>query len=87
MFNLLLEDNKDVESWVKQLDQLIVKLRNSGKLKKDPELFKYIEQFYEDKIIPFTRHHYLVDKEMDSKYEDTIKNDIIDLIITLGNIK
>ena len=86
MFRLL-EDNKDIASWIKQLDLLIIDLRVSGKLHKDPELLKLIQDFYEDEIIPFTRHHYLTGKETNSKYENKIKDSIIDLIVTLGNIK
>ena len=81
----LLEDNKDIESLVKQLDELIVNLRRSQKL--EPELIKYLQDFYKDEILPFTRYHYLVGKEPSRIYEEKLKDKIIDLIITLGNIK
>lgn len=87
MFNLLLEDNKDIESWITQLDQLIVKIRTSGKLNNNPEILNYIKKFYEDEIIPFTRYHYLIGKEPNKIYEEKLKDKIVDLIITLGNIK
>jgi hypothetical protein len=81
----LLEDNKDIESLVKQLDGLIANLRKSQKL--EPELIKYLQDFYEDEILPFTRYHYLVGKEPNKIYEEKLKDKITDLIITLGNIK
>jgi hypothetical protein len=87
MFNiLLLEDNKNIESLIQHLDLLIVDIRRSGKLNNDPELLKYIQNFYESYPMFFYESYVMKNIEIDSRLEQEIVNEILDFINNLNSI-
>jgi hypothetical protein len=87
MFNiLLLEDNNNVESLIQYLDSLIVTIRKSGKLNNEPELLKYIQDFYKTYPMFFYENYVIKNIEMDSKLEQEIINEILDFINILNSI-
>lgn len=77
--NLILEDNKSIEGYVKNLDSLIVKLRNLNKLTDKNK--QYLISIYSDTIIPWMEEYYLSNKELTKEEE----SEIIDFILDLTN--
>jgi len=85
MSSRLLEGNKDIDNLIKTLDSIIVKLRISGKLDKD--IIEDLKDFYDIEIDDYIKDYYLKGKEISSDYENYISDKILDLIITLKQIK
>lgn len=80
MFNILLEDNKTIEEYIKNLESLIVKLRESDKLtNKDKQ---QLISIYNETIFPWMEKYYLTNKELTSKEE----SEMIDFILDLTSI-
>jgi hypothetical protein len=76
--NLVLEDNRSIEGYVKNLDSLIVKLRNLDKLTDKNK--QYLISIYSDTIIPWMEEYYLNDKELSPQEESEMIDFILDLI-------
>jgi hypothetical protein len=77
--NLLLEDHKTIEGYIKNLDSLIVKLRTSDRLTdKNKQSLLVI---YTDTIIPWMEEYYLSNKELTKEEE----SEMIDFILDLTN--
>jgi hypothetical protein len=76
--NLVLEDNRSIEGYVKNLDSLIVKLRNLDKLTDKNK--QYLISIYSDTIIPWMEEYYLNDKELSLQEESEMIDFILDLI-------
>jgi len=83
---ILNEDNKNIESLIQYLDSLIVNIRTSGKLKNDPKLLKYIQNFYENYPMHFYENYIMKDIEIDPKLEQEIIDEILDFINKLEKI-
>lgn len=79
IFNLILEDHKIIEEYIKHLDSLIVKLRKLNKLtdKNKQELIL----IYNNNIIPWVENYYLFGKELTQEEE----TEMIDFILDLTN--
>lgn len=79
MFNLVLEDHKTIEGYIKHLDSLIVKLRNLNQLndKNKQELIS----IYNNNILPWVETYYLFNKELTT----TEESEMIDFILDLTN--
>lgn len=87
MYNkLLLEDNKNIESLIQHLESLIVNIRTSGKLKNDPKLLKYIQDFYENYPMYFYENYIIKDIEVDPKLEQEIIDEILDFVSKLEKL-
>jgi len=87
MYNkLLLEDNKNIESLIQHLESLIVNIRTSGKLKNDPKLLKYIQDFYKNYPMYFYENYIIKDIEVDPKLEQEIIDEILDFISKLEKL-
>lgn len=78
MYNLL-EDNKTVEYYIQNLDSLIIKLKDSELLNKNPKLYKYIEGFYNTLIKDWVENYNLWNKDLDKEDEENLINEILDL--------
>lgn len=82
--DLLLEDHKTIEGYIKNLDSLIVKLRISDKLsnRNKQDLIK----IYNDSIIPWIKEYYLNNKELPEKEESEMIDFILDLTNTASKL-
>lgn len=78
--NLILEDSKSIEGYVKNLDSLIVKLRNLNKLTDKNK--QYLISIYSDTVTPWMEEYYLNNKELSPKEE----SEMIDFILDLTNV-
>jgi hypothetical protein len=83
-FDLVLEDHKTIEGYIKHLDSLIVKLRNLNQLtdKNKQELIL----IYNDDILPWVENYYLFGKELTPKEESEMIDFILDIINTATKI-
>jgi hypothetical protein len=77
--NLLLEDHKTIEGYLKNLDSLVVKLRTLDKLTDKNKQF--LIEIYNNTIIPWMEEYYLNDKELTQEEE----SEMIDFILDLTN--
>ena len=78
------EENQDIDNAISYLESLIVQLRKSNKL--DDITKKLIQDLFDNEISYYMTHYYIQGIETDSKYEEQIVNDIIDLISALKKI-
>lgn len=81
----LLEDNKNIEGYVKYLDDLIIKLKNSNKLKQDDPLFKELIST-NNTIASWMKNYILLNKEIDLKDEEIMINAILDRVNSINKI-
>jgi hypothetical protein len=84
-FSLLLEDNKTVEGYVKHLDELIIKFKNSNKLKQDDPLYKELINT-NNKIANWIKNYILINKEIFPEKEEEMINAILDRIGSINKI-
>lgn len=77
--NLILEDHKTIEGYIKNLDLLIVKLRNLDKLTDKNK--QNLISIYNDIMLPWIEEYYLNNKELSPKEE----SEMIDFILDLTN--
>jgi hypothetical protein len=78
------EENKDIDNAISYLESIVVQLRKSNKL--DDTTKNLIQDLFDDDISYYMTNYYLPEIETNSKYEEQIINDIIDLISTLKKI-
>lgn len=78
------EENKDIDNAISYLESLIVQLRKSNKL--DDITKKLIQDLFDSEIAYYMTNYYLPGIETDSKYEEQIIDNIIDLISILKKI-
>lgn len=71
------EDNKDVEKHIDYLNNLVIKLRESGKGKR---YLKSIEKFYKNFVEPWSKEYYLNQSEISEDEENEMINEILELI-------
>jgi regulator of sirC expression with transglutaminase-like and TPR domain len=81
----LLEDNKNIEGYVKYLDNLIIKLKASNKLKHDDPLYKELIST-NNKIASWMKNYILLNKEIDPKDEEIMINAILDRVNSINKI-
>jgi hypothetical protein len=78
------EENKDIDNVISYLESTIVQLRKSNKL--DDITKNLIQDLFNNEILYYMTNYYLSGIEINSKYEEQIINDIIDLISILKKI-
>jgi hypothetical protein len=78
------EENKDIDNVISYLESLIVQLRKSNKL--DNITKELIQDLFNNEIAYYMTNYYLPGVETNSKYEEQIINNIIDLINILKKI-
>jgi hypothetical protein len=83
MFNIN-EENKDIDNAISYLESIVVQLRKSNKL--DDTTKNLIQDLFDDDISYYMTNYYLPGIETNSKYEEQIINNIIDLIGILKKI-
>jgi regulator of sirC expression with transglutaminase-like and TPR domain len=81
----LLEDNKNIEGYVEYLDNLIIKLKASNKLKYDDPLYKELIST-NNKIASWVKNYILLNKEIDPKDEEIMINAILDRVNSINKI-
>jgi hypothetical protein len=72
---VVLENNSDIDTTIKHLDALIVKLRREGKL--TPKQLERIGKFYQHTVGPWMEFYMLPNIEMDPVQEDLLNNKFI----------
>jgi hypothetical protein len=83
IFNIQ-EDNKDVDSLISYLESIIVKLRRDKKL--DDVTLNLIKDLFENEIQYYTTQYYLPSIEINPKYEQQIRDIILDMINILNKL-
>jgi hypothetical protein len=83
IFNLQ-EDNKDVDSLISYLESIIVKLRRDKKL--DDVTLNLIKDLFENEIQYYTTQYFLPNIEINPKYEQQIRDIILDMINILNKL-
>jgi hypothetical protein len=83
MFDIT-EENKDIDNAISYLESIVVQLRKSNKL--DDTTKNLIQDLFDNEISYYMTNYYLPGIETNSKYEEQIVNDIIDLIGILKKI-
>jgi hypothetical protein len=78
------EENKDIDNAISYLESVVVQLRKSNKL--DDTTKNLIQDLFDNEISYYMTNYYLPGIETNSKYEEQIINDIIDLISILKKI-
>ena len=78
------EENQDIDGIILYLESLVVKLRKSNKL--DNSTINIIQSLFDDEIKYYMDNYYLPGVEIDSKYEEQITNELLDLISILKKI-
>ena len=78
------EENKDIDNAILYLESIVVQLRKSNKL--DNTTKNLIQGLFDNEISYYMTNYYLPGIETNSKYEEQIINDIIDLIGILKKI-
>lgn len=78
------EENKDIDNAISYLESIVVQLRKSNKL--DNTTKNLIQGLFDNEISYYMTNYYLPGIETNSKYEEQIINDIIDLIGILKKI-
>ena len=78
------EENKDIDNAISYLESVVVQLRKSNKL--DDTTKNLIQDLFDNEISYYMTNYYIPGIETNSKYEEQIINDIIDLISILKKI-
>ena len=78
------EENKDIDNVISYLESIIVSLRRSNKL--DTITTDLIKGLFDNEISYYMDNYYIPGVETNSKYEENIINDIMDLVSILKNI-
>jgi hypothetical protein len=78
------EENKDIDNAISYLESVVIQLRKSNKL--DATTKNLIQDLFDNEISYYMTNYYLPGIETNSKYEEQITNDIIDLISILKKI-
>jgi hypothetical protein len=78
------EENKDIDNAISYLESVVVQLRKSNKL--DGTTKNLIQDLFDNEVSYYMTNYYLPGIETNSKYEEQIINDIIDLISILKKI-
>jgi hypothetical protein len=84
MISNIQEDNKDVDSLILYLESIIVKLRRDKKL--DDITLNLIKDLFENEIQYYTTQYYLPNIEINTKYEQQIRDIILDMINILNKL-
>lgn len=87
MMYKLLEDIQDVEGLINYIEDLVLRLRKSEVLQKDPHIFKYVADTYMSSVGDFYRKYFLEKRELSTKEEEILTNDLLDLISLLEKLK
>ena len=82
-FNLT-EDNKNVDNAISHLESLVVDLRRKGKL--NQYTLDLLQSLFDEEINYYMTNYYIPDVEINSKYEENIINEIMDVISILYKI-
>jgi hypothetical protein len=82
-FNLT-EDNKNVDNAISHLESLVVDLRRKGKL--NQHTLDLLQSLFDEEINYYMTNYYIPDVEINSKYEENIINEIMDVISILYKI-
>lgn len=80
---IIREDNKDIERLVHHLSDKVVAFRNCYP---NNESLNDIRQFYDEVVIPWMEEYQLAHQEIDDEFDESIKNDILDLINSINRI-
>jgi hypothetical protein len=83
-FNLV-EDNQNVDNAISHLESLVVDLRRKNKL--NQITLDLIQDLFDNEINYYMVNYYIPDLEINSKYEENIINEIMDVISVLYKIK
>ena len=83
-FNLV-EDNQNVDNAISHLESLVVDLRRKNKINKIT--LDLIQDLFDNEINYYMVNYYMSDLEINSKYEENIINEIMDVISVLYKIK
>ena len=83
-FNLV-EDNQNVDNAISHLESLVVDLRRKNKL--NQTTLDLIQDLFDNEINYYMVNYYIPDLEINSKYEENIINEIMDVISVLYKIK
>ena len=83
-FNLV-EDNQNVDNAISHLESLVVGLRRKNKL--NQITLDLIQDLFDNEINYYMVNYYIPDLEINSKYEENIVNEIMDVISVLYKIK
>lgn len=86
IYNLLFEDNKDIDSLIDHLNSKIVELRKTKILKEEDDLFRNLKLIYEESINPWMKDYFLLDKELSKEDEQELIDLILDAISTINKI-
>ena len=78
------EENQDIDNAISYLESVVVQLRKSNKL--DDVTKELIQDLFDNEIAYYMSNYYLPGIETNSKYEEQIINNIIDLISILKKI-
>jgi hypothetical protein len=84
MISNIQENNKDVDSLISYLESIIVKLRRDKKL--DDITLNLIKDLFENEIQYYTTQYYLPNIEINTKYEQQIRDIILDMINILNKL-
>jgi hypothetical protein len=83
-FNLV-EDNQNVDNAISHLESLVVDLRRKNKL--NQITLDLIQSLFDNEINYYMVNYYVPNLEINSKYEENIINEIMDIISILYRIK
>ena len=84
MFRLLLEDNKNIEGYIKYLDSLILKLRTIKGI--DEPTKQKLLSTYNEIISPWMKKYYLINKEISENEEMEMIDIILDNINMINKL-
>ena len=82
-FNLV-EDNQNVDNAISHLESLVVDLRRQNKL--NQITLDLIQELFDNEINYYMVNYYIPNLEINSKYEENIIDEIMDVISVLYKI-
>lgn len=77
---MLNEDNKSILDLVNYIDSKITSLRTSGKFSKNEAIIKSLSNLYNKAVGEWMNKNYILDIEPNSKEEEIIVNQLLELI-------
>jgi hypothetical protein len=77
---MLNEDNKSILDLVNYIDSKITSLRTSGKFSKNEAIIKSLSNLYNKAVGEWMSKNYILDIEPNSKEEEIIVNQLLELI-------